>query len=548
MSQQDNSQANQDVPPVPSSGSWSTEPASNRPADGATRVASLHQAEQTWRAGEGATDFLGLEQDAAAETPAATAAAGAEPSAPEVNPTQAWLFHMENEAQAGAAMTAEPTPEQLAATAAPEWSAEALLAGQDTSTPLETEFAAKDLAPQPSPEFEEQPTPELVGETPAVEPRRSRKVQWLVAAGLVACLAAAGGWQVWHGKAKDDNPASSDPMAWRSGSKKPKPGSKPSDETPPIAQTSKPTGKPNPEPKLPPVSEPVPTPEVAQSEPPATEPTSAQNPAPPGAQPASEPAPTTAAVPAPVAPQPETQPATPAAAVDLNPVAFSGLRPAELAANIATPKGARRPDAAEVADLWIDEGIPFDAIAGSQIVRTPRVGAVRLMLKNGEHLQGRLHAVGQGQVSVDIALGRMAVDYSDISEMVQIREADLNKKPSNGLPEETSGLMYVSAKVPGGYLCGWLVQRADGKLTLITEEAKKITVDDDGFEPISKGRARVVGTIGRDASGEMPATPPRSDTGIPKLKSGTDASKSSASKTKPAAPKPAPKAPAKPKD
>jgi hypothetical protein len=120
----------------------------------------------------------------------------------------------------------------------------------------------------------------------------------------------------------------------------------------------------------------------------------------------------------------------------------------------------------------------------------------------------------------------MSVDYSDVSEIVQILDAVLTSKPSNGLPEETAGLMYISAKVAGGYLTGWLVQRSEGKLTLITEQAKKVTIEDDGFEPISKGKARVVGTLAPSTAEEAsPAPAPVPDNAIPKLQSGTPAAK-----------------------
>jgi hypothetical protein len=532
MSQQDNPQDNQENPALGEAGSWSTLPTTNRPAEGATRVASLHQAEQTWRAGEGATDFLGLEQDSVTGEPAVAAV---EPAAveggAEVNPTQAWLFHMENNASAA--------PEAGApAQTAPEWSAESLLDGQDTTPIAQEESSLHALPPLESVaadaalEVDQAPLPE-----PVQQPGARRKLQWLVAAGLAATLLGAAGWQVWHGKSKTQT--TSDALVWRSGSKPAKPGAKPS--TKPTPGQTKPADPTTAVVVKPPVIEPpVPTPnetpvptevtpvDVAQTQPTPEIPVVQSSPVPP-----------VASDPTPAALVQTTPPSETPAPADFTPVAFPGTRPEDPTVALATPKGARRPEAAEIAGLWASKEIPLEAIDGDDIVRTPLVGGVRVLLKNGEHLQGRLHAVGQGQISMDVALGRMSIDYSDVGELIPIPEADLSKKPSNGLPDETAGLMYVTAKVPGGNLTGWLVQRAGGKLTLITEQAKKITFEDEGFEPVSKGRARVVGTIGRStAEAVSPISEPERST--PKVKSG----KPSSGAAKPAPVKPAPAKPA----
>jgi hypothetical protein len=463
MSQQDNSHDSPLPPSVPADGAWSETPATNRPAEGATRAESLKQVEQSWSPGADATDFLGLEQDAAAGAPgqAPVAATGA---APGVNPTQAWLFHMESGARA-----AQAQPANLDQA---DWGTQAL--------PEAPEDGSADLEPDEMPfdgELDAQASPEQLAEVEAAlaEPQGKRKT-WLVAAGLAAALLAAGGWQYWTSQSK--TPAGNEPVAWKGGTKTKPPTTA---EKPPAAKP--PAGKTPSEPQPTPAQ---PTPgEVASTSTPTGEPPTPVEPAP---TPAGDPV-------AQAEPQPEPAPAN-----EFTPVPFTGTHAEDPANGLATPKGVRRPDAEELASLWTERAIPYDAIDSETFLATPRVGAVRVLLKNGEHLQGRLHSVGQGHVRMDIALGRMSVDYAEVREIVQILEADLSKKPSGGLPEETAGLLYVTAKVPGGYLTGWLVQRTGGKLTLITEQAKKVTFEDEGFEPVSKGRARVVGSIGRELS------------------------------------------------
>jgi hypothetical protein len=538
MSQQENPQDHQADPSAPTTDSWSPAPTTNRPADGAARAASLHQAEQTWKAADGATDFLGLEQDAPAGG-AAPAAAPGEGAGAEANPTQAWLFHMENEAramlpaqQAGAEV---PFAGQLA-DAAPT---EELLEGEQ---PLDPEGSPSEFDPELAEEIA------LAGAAAPREaaPARSRKRQWLVAASLVAVLLGAGGWQYWNSKAGKGNTSVSDPIAWRGGHKTPKPkptpaSEPPAAEKPPVAQVPK---QPEPQATKPAQPEPTPVP-VAVAPPPAPEPQ-----APPQPQSTTSEGPWGQATPKPAGAEPlaQSNPGSEPAAPDFSPIPFAGGGPVDPASGIATPRGARRPGAQELASLWTAQTIPMDAIPADALLLTPRVGAVRLLLKNGEHLQGRLHSVGQDRVCVDLALGRMSLEYAEVSEIVQIMESDLTKKPSNGLPEETAGLLYVSAKVPGGQLTGWLVQRREGKLTLITEQAKRVTFDDEGFEPISKSRARVVGAL--DPNAAEPTSPAKEpDSSTPKLQSGAPGAKPAAVKPgakPPPAKAPPAKSPAKP--
>jgi len=463
MSQQDNPHDPQGTPSETASGAWASSPESNRPADGAIRAVSLQQVQQTWTAGEGATDFLGLEQESPgqAAAPAAAQAAG-QPGPAELNPTQAWLFHMESGARgAVAAQAPAQTFDER------DEGADAVdPAGAD---PLDAEGATADAL---EPELE----PEHAGTTIASleATLKRRKSRSLIAASLVAALLAAGGWQYWNGQSK--TPPAGEPVATRGPSKGQKPKPKPAQaEAPKVAQVPPPVDSKPVDPVLT-QADPAPI-DVAVAPPPAGEPLLQPTPADPLAlaNPAPEPA-------------------------DFTPVPFPVTRSEDPQATLATPKGTRRPSPDEVVALWTERDIPYEAIAAESMLRTPRVGAVRVLLKNGEHFQGRLHSVGQGHVRMDLSLGRMSLDYAEVRELVQIVEADLTKKPSGGLPEETAGLMYVTAKVPGGSLTGWLVQRTDGKLTLITEQAKKVTFEDQGFEPVSKGRARVVGALDKEAA------------------------------------------------
>lgn len=496
--------ANPDDPQNAANSAWSQSAASNRPAEGAQRANSLQGVEGNWQASEGATDFLGLDADggaaAPAEAPLGETRAGAGGNA------QEWLFHMEHAPavevqaatsvgeleppvpqafpfdEAGAAgvqalAVEAPAPQEFDAPAQPE-DVDAVLDG------VLPETAEGDPIAEAAPDQVELPAP-------ASAPR-VRRVQWLVAAGLLLALGGAAGWQFWLRKQHGPAVESTSTIVSR-----PQGGSKSTTArgASELARATKPT--------TPVPAGPLPVPETPQAGDAGgvvQVPTEDSTPSPEGAAVSGGGAATAVAE----AAGGETSAGT--SVPDGNaPLGFSpngiGARPTVVELPpLATPKGARRPERTELGNTWSGNTIPFDSIGGDRQLVTPRVGAVRVLLKNGEHLQGHLHSVGQGHLSVDIALGRMTVDYLDVNELVQIQESDLTKKPSGGLPEETAGLPYVCARVPNGTITGWLVSQDKGKLTLITETAKKLTIDDEGFEPVSKGRSRILGALAKNAS------------------------------------------------
>lgn len=498
---------NPDDPQTAANSAWSQSSASNRPADGAARADSLQGVEGGWTASDGATDFLGLDADGSGAGASEPSSASARPES--AGTAQDWLFHMEH-APAVEVQAATSVGELEPPASSPFDAEETAETGSFTLDPAGSDAAAEDgsrsdtvdaLLDEVLPETPEGDPLALASadesraaSTPPERAPRLRRVQWMVAAGLLLTLGGAVGWHLWlRGKPlAPEGPATTLVAQSPTTAKKPVP-----------AGASAPTRSTRPSTPVPPGPPPV---EEAQPE----SGTLAQTPDAP-ANPSEEPTaaagePASSGVVAEAPPiEPRPLPAESSAAGGSAPLGFSpnglGARPTAVALPpVVTPKGARRPERAELGNTWGSNTVPFDAIAGERVLVTPRVGAVRVLLKNGEHLQGHLHSVGQGHLSVDIALGRMTIDYRDVSELAQIQEADLTKKPTGGLPEETAGLPYVCARVPNGTITGWLVSQDKGKLTLITETAKKLTIDDAGFEPVSMGRARILGALAKNAS------------------------------------------------
>ncbi len=501
MSERDNPHDPQDA----ASSTWNQQGTTNRPADGAARADSLQQVEGSWKSADGATDFLGLDADGAPAPAPADAALTSAASSP-TGSTQDWLFSREHasaaEAQASTSVgELEPPAEgvldenagfaQTTSVEAGEIPSHATL--NDALAEVLPESEEGDpLADVPAPESEVEPDP-------VITPRRTRRTQWLVAAGLLVCLGSAVGWQLWLRRGSTHEPAPSAPVVANTKGGTKHPGS---EHGTTLVQDTRPTTP------VPPSPPPRPDPVVGDSG--ASSPAQGTGTVEPVAnpvatsQPTPEPADPAAGAVAIREPAPEPAHAEPGSPLGYSPNSIGSSAPSTALPPVALPKGARRPGAGELASTWSGNTIPFDSIDGERQLCTPRVGAVRVLLKNGEHLQGHLHSVGQGRLSVDIALGRMTIDYRDVHELARIQESDLSKKPSAGLPEETAGLAYVCARVPNGTITGWLVSQDRGKLTLITESAKKVTIDDEGFEPVSKGKARILGALAKNASSPKP--------------------------------------------
>lgn len=423
-------------------------PSGNRPAVGAREAHSPPAADSGWQAGAGATDFLGLETDLRG---------GSGPNA-EAGQTESWLFDIE-QADAGAPATAVATaaPARTASAAAQAESAEA------TDAPVDEEYEPEVEPPQPEPAR-----------------RGSKRVLALVA---VLALATAGGWYAWQ--RFGPKPALAPEIA----STTPKPATngpatnRPAPAKTPTAQVApaKPAVASEPKPIAPVDAAPT---EVA---PRALEPDPA-----PTTEPAVAAAPTE-----PVAPEPVA--ATPAPVVATTrttdaPLERSPNIPAkapELPAGSPGPGGGRHATERDWAGMWLEPTIPTDAIRGPTRVRTLNVGLVRAELVNGEFVEGTLHAVGESRIWLDVKLGRLSFDASDLRGLVQIVGSQGQPVPLG--TQALAGLPRVEVLLPGGSLTGRVLGREGDRVTFVTEDGMRMRVEAIDVRPAPTGRSRLIG-------------------------------------------------------
>lgn len=411
-------------------------PVKNRPAVGAREADSMPSADTRWQPGPGATDFLGLEPEV--QHGGETSAGG---------PTESWLFGAaQADADFAPVSVATPTTRALPnSTLAPA-----------ANTPTESEVPLEQLEAEL--ELAESPTP-----------TRSPKRAFAIAAVLL--VLTAGGYVAWKRYAPKNGPAPEVATATPKPAA-PKPA-KPTAAKPAAPVAAQPT---TPAPVVPSVT---------------TEPTNTiPEPTVVDVEPVIETPPIASVEPTAVVVEPTPTVVEPAA-----PLARSTTpnKVAELPAGQPGPGGGRHATAADWAGLWTDTTIPTDAIHGPTKLRTLHVGLVRAELKNREFIEGRLYAVGESRIWLDVELGRLSLDASELRELVQI--VGQQGQPVALGTQALAGLQRVEVLLPGGTMTGRVLGREGDWVTFVTEDGLRMRVDALDIRPAPDGRTRLIGAV-----------------------------------------------------
>jgi hypothetical protein len=141
----------------------------------------------------------------------------------------------------------------------------------------------------------------------------------------------------------------------------------------------------------------------------------------------------------------------------------------------------------DLANVWGSTAIPMEAIDGAERMVTPTVGVVRVVLTSGEIFDGRLYAVGQGQVWIETDFGRLALSGHRVRE---IDTVVLEKQA-----KEVEQLPRMRVRTPGGLFFGKVLARDDVHVTLLLDSGGRITLESNDVEPAPLGDIRVVGPV-----------------------------------------------------
>jgi len=138
------------------------------------------------------------------------------------------------------------------------------------------------------------------------------------------------------------------------------------------------------------------------------------------------------------------------------------------------PESSRRK---RLADHWYEERVPREYVNRERRLLTPRVGAVRVLYAGDEVFEGRLFAVGEGRIWVDTVIGRMVLE-GEHTERVDRVDLDPTKL-AGGDPgmRNLAGLPRVRVRARGGTFVGRQIQRDGDRVTLVTDQGFRVTLD-----------------------------------------------------------------------
>ncbi|MCZ6598747.1 MAG: hypothetical protein O7B99_14005 [Planctomycetota bacterium] len=164
------------------------------------------------------------------------------------------------------------------------------------------------------------------------------------------------------------------------------------------------------------------------------------------------------------------------------------LRFEDLVLDRADPNSFFIENLGELDVVWRGKFVPLDALKTPAKVLTPSVGDVRVHMVSGAIFEGRLFAIGQNKIWLDVDLGRLGLDGTRVKRVEHLDDNSVD--PID--PGELATGKRVRAQVPGGVIYG-RVRSVDGKrVTLVTDQGARITLEDPVLETVGKSRSVAV--------------------------------------------------------
>lgn len=136
---------------------------------------------------------------------------------------------------------------------------------------------------------------------------------------------------------------------------------------------------------------------------------------------------------------------------------------------------------------WDGVEVPGHAVSVGRKLLTPNVGPVRVNLTDGESLEGRLHAVGFDMVWLETSLGRMSLEQRRVDQIVKLDPRHVLTAP--GVKRDYSRFPRVRVTAKGGIFVGHQLNRSEDRITLVTDEGSRITLENVEVMPARQFRS-----------------------------------------------------------
>jgi hypothetical protein len=154
--------------------------------------------------------------------------------------------------------------------------------------------------------------------------------------------------------------------------------------------------------------------------------------------------------------------------------------------NSSEVPGIRTAGADDLTGLWTEPTVPLERIDDEQRVLTPAVGRVRVVLEQSQIFEGRLYAVGQGQVWIDSKNGRMGLPGERVHQVLRIDGDDDTPSLGGNEARFLAGLESVRVRTLGGIFYGKIIAEEGESTTLLTDGGGRVTLKSSEVELLSK--------------------------------------------------------------
>ncbi|MDF1838082.1 MAG: hypothetical protein P1V35_09455, partial [Planctomycetota bacterium] len=136
---------------------------------------------------------------------------------------------------------------------------------------------------------------------------------------------------------------------------------------------------------------------------------------------------------------------------------------------------------------WEGMEVPMHAIANEAILLTPQVGPVRVIAKDGETIEGRLHGIGQNYVWLTTNLGRLSIPGRRVERVERIDPNQFTTEVKS--TQDYTKLPKVRVRMKGGVFIGHELAREGNRITIRTEKGHKMTLVSDDIRPAKSHKA-----------------------------------------------------------
>jgi hypothetical protein len=173
-----------------------------------------------------------------------------------------------------------------------------------------------------------------------------------------------------------------------------------------------------------------------------------------------------------------------------------------------TNPALRQASTTDYKGVWQSPDLPGTAqLSANPRLLTPNVGRVRAVLKSGDVFEGRLFAIGEGNLWLESPHGRMGLSGERLASLEQLVTPE--GTPALGEPgsQALAGMERVRVKTPGGVFYGKVIARDAERTTIVTDDGARLTLESKMVELLVDAPKVTIKGAAPEGEAKPPAAP-----------------------------------------